>query len=114
VLVANLVSERGECAGLDLADHLRLVEEHAGGPVVDAVLVHDGAVDAGTLDRYRAEGATPLAWTGPDPLRPRVLRRGLRADGKKLRHDPGATAQGLIEAWREISIRHREVGEGSR
>ena len=112
VLVANLVSERGESAGLGVADHLRLVEEHAGGRCVDALLVHEGEVRPEVLERYHAEGSTPLSWSQPDPVQPRLLRRKLLADGAKLRHDSAATAQGLLDAWREISSRHREAGEG--
>lgn len=99
VLVANLVRERGEAAGLDLAGHLAAIEQHAGGPILDALIVHDGAIDPAVLARYEAEGATPL--TGPvDPeLRPHLVRRGLVAPGWKLRHSPPETAEALIEAW---------------
>jgi uncharacterized cofD-like protein len=105
VLVANLVSERGEAAGLTLPDHLRVMEQHAGGPFVDAVLVRDGPIDAATLLRYEAEGAVPLSWPAASGGRPFVVRRDLIAPGAKLRHDPAATAEGLIAAWTAVSGR---------
>ncbi|HKQ60614.1 MAG TPA: uridine diphosphate-N-acetylglucosamine-binding protein YvcK, partial [Candidatus Polarisedimenticolaceae bacterium] len=103
VLVANIVSERGEAAGLDLRDHIRVIEEHAGGPLVDAVLVHEGPIDALTLDRYREEGAVPLAWPETGGMPQRVLRRNLLAAGPKLRHDPVATAEGVRAAWVDLT-----------
>jgi uncharacterized cofD-like protein len=103
VLVANLVSERGEAAGLDLADHVRVLEEHAGGPFIDALLAHDAPIDAEVLMRYRSEGAAPLRWTGQRDSGFRVLRKDLAADGLKLRHDPQATFDGLMDLWADRS-----------
>jgi len=103
VLVGNLVSERGAASGLQIEDHLRIVEDHAGGKVVDALLVHQGSIDEETLGRYEAEGATPLC-LGENSLPERhVVRRNLLACGPKLRHDPRATAAGLLAAWAECS-----------
>ena len=104
VLVANLVTERGEAAGLDLADHLAVVERHAGQPVVDAVLAHEGEIDEATLLRYEEEGTSPLTWGERGYGNVRVFRKNLLAPGPKLRHDPRATAEGLIEAWATLSV----------
>ncbi len=105
VLVANLVSERGEAAGLDLADHIRVLEDHAGGPFLDAALVHDGPIDSDVAARYRQEGAAPLRSSGERERGVRILRRRLAADGPKLRHDPEATCRGLFELWSD----HKEA-----
>ncbi len=103
ILVANLVSERGEAAGLGLPDHLDVIHEHAGGEFVDAAVVHEGPIDAATLDRYRAEGAHPLVWPERGPRGVRVVRRNLLAAGPKLRHDPIETAAAVIDAWCYLS-----------
>ena len=105
VLVANLVSERGEAAGLDLVDHITVIEQHAGYPILDAVLVNSQPVDATILARYEAEGATPLVWPHGARHRVHVERRGLLAPGIKLRHDAAATATGLIETWKALRAR---------
>ena len=97
--VANLVSERGEAAGLQLSDHLRVLEEHAGGSFLDSILVHDGPIDSSALSRYRAEGTAPLRWSGPTPRGVTLLKKSLIAMGPKLRHDPEATCQGLLALW---------------
>ena len=101
VMVANLVGEKGPAARLDLGDHVAVVEEHAGGSVVDAVLVNDSPIDEEIVERYRAEGVSPLDW--PEQDRDLfVVRKPLLAEGPKLRHDPFMTAEGLIEAWANL------------
>ena len=103
VFVTNLASEKGDSEGLDLIDHVEVIERHAGGEVVDAVLVHEGPIDGAILSRYRDEGAEPLSWPARGVSRLRVIRRDLLAPGQKLRHDPARTAQGLLEAWELVS-----------
>jgi uncharacterized cofD-like protein len=109
VLVANLVSERGEAAGLDLVDHLEVIEEHAGRSIIDAVLVNAGTTDAAVLDRYRDEGASPLYWPDRGPRRPLIERRDLLARTHKLRHDPAATVEGLISIWSRFAAKARTI-----
>ncbi len=101
VMVGNLVSEHGEAADLDLLDHVRVMTEHAGGRIVDRLLVNSEPVDVETCERYRNEGAIPLYWTGGGEQSIPMIRRNLLGDDEKLRHDPAATARGLLEAWEE-------------
>jgi uncharacterized cofD-like protein len=103
VLVANLVSECGEPAGLDLGDHLRVIEEHAGGAFVDALIVNDGPVDSELLARYEAQGASPLYWTREPRPGLKIVKTNLLARGQKLRHDPAATSAALMTAWCEFA-----------
>lgn len=103
VFVTNLASEKGDSEGLDLVDHVEVIERHAGGQIVDAVLVHEGPIEGAILSRYREEGAEALSWPERGHGRFHVLRRDLLAPGEKLRHDPTRTAQGLLEAWELVS-----------
>ena len=108
VWVANLVSEPGETARLDATDHLRVIEGHAGSGCVDAVLVHQGPIDAETLARYEAEGSAILVWSDRFEGRLQVHRKNLVGPGPKFRHDPEATAEGLIEIWRQLRSSPRD------
>jgi uncharacterized cofD-like protein len=115
VLVANLVSERGEAADLRVNDHIAILEAHASGPTFDAVLVNNGLIEDAVTNRYRAEGSTPLYWEDTLQHRVRVFQRDLIAAGAKLRHDPDATCDGLFEIWaaraEERPVRaHRHAG----
>jgi uncharacterized cofD-like protein len=107
VFVANLATEKGESEGMDLVDHIEVLERHAGGAFLDAALVHEGPIDTAILSRYRAEGAEPLYWPDRGSTRVQVLSRNLLAPGEKLRHDPVRTADGLLEAWEMLSATPR-------
>ena len=100
VFVANLVSEHDGTAGMELTDHLRAVEEHAAGPFVDALLVHEGPIPTDTLARYEAEGSQVLEWPDSSRVKPRVYKRHLLAETAKMRHDSAATVRALFEVWR--------------
>ena len=102
VLVGNLVSDEDEAPGLDLDDHIRIIEDHAAGAVIDALLMHDGPIDAETLERYRDEGASPLGLRNRNAVDIPVIRRNLLAQDDKLRHAPAATVDALVEAWRDL------------
>jgi uncharacterized cofD-like protein len=104
VLVANVVSEPGETDGLQLVDHLRIIEAHAAGPFVDVVLVHQGSIDPSTLARYEADGACRLEAPVEVPAGVHVLRRPLVATGEKIRHDADRTVEALVLAWRQAQV----------
>jgi uncharacterized cofD-like protein len=110
VLVGNLVS-CDESSGLGLADHVRIIEEHVGGPALDAVLVHDGPIDPAMLARYRQEGSAPLIFSGDRVAGCHVVRMNLAAQGPKLRHDSEATALGLLSAWEQVTSRAAAASE---
>jgi len=80
ILVANLVTEKGESAGLSLADHLAVIEEHAGGRIVDAVVVHEGA---STRRRWPA--------TGRRSVSARLVRRRVSPRRAGLQAAPAGT-----------------------
>lgn len=101
VWVANLVTEPGETARLDAADHLGVIERHVG-CCVDVVLAHQGPVDPEILARYREEGSSILVWPDFCDGPWKIHRKSLVGPGPKFRHDPEATAEGLIEIWRQF------------
>jgi uncharacterized cofD-like protein len=104
VLVGNLVTEGAATGGMGLSDHVLAIELAARGPVIDALLAHEGPIDATLLERYRAEGAAPLSLDAAELDGVALVRRPLIAQGEKLRHDPEATAAGLIDIWREHRV----------
>ncbi|HZW90008.1 MAG TPA: gluconeogenesis factor YvcK family protein [Myxococcaceae bacterium] len=97
VLVANLMTEPGETAGMGAVDHVRAVLEHAG-PVVDVVLLNSEPLDATLLDRYARTGAEPVRTDleriralGVVPVEADLLRIG-----RHLRHDARKLGKALI------------------
>jgi len=115
VLVGNLVQERGESPELGLGGHIDAVNEHAGGSIVDALLVHDGEIPQEIRERYREQGSEPCGLPDEATCSVRLVRRPLlKPRDKKLRHDPNATAEGLLAAWNELhQLRTREDGNAT-
>ena len=99
--VANVMTQQGETADFTVSDHVRAITEHVG-PVVTDVLVHAGDLPPGTLARYEAEEAAPVA-VDRESLREMGLRMREQdllskesSDG--IRHDPGLLAREVCEA----------------
>ena len=104
VYVANVMTQPGETTGFTVSDHLRAIVDHAG-PVVTDVLVHSGRLPDDIVERYRAEGAAPVAVDREEirALGARVQEADLvyKADvGAEVRHD----AVRLAEEVREVAL----------
>jgi uncharacterized cofD-like protein len=102
--VANVMTQPGETTGFAVSDHLRAIADHVG-PVVTDVLVHSGEFPEGTVERYEAEGAAPVAVDREEikALGVRVRESGLIShgySGRGVRHDP----RRLAEEVREVAL----------
>ena len=102
--VANVMTQPGETTGFAVSDHLRAIADHVG-PVVTDVLVHSGEFPEGTVERYEAEGAAPVAVDREEikALGVRVRESGLISHGYSgpgERHDP----RRLAEEVREVAL----------
>jgi uncharacterized cofD-like protein len=102
--VANMMTQPGETTGFAVSDHLRAIADHVG-PVVTDVLVHSGEFPEGTVERYEAEGAAPVAVDREEikALGVRVRESGLIShgySGRGVRHDP----RRLAEEVREVAL----------
>jgi uncharacterized cofD-like protein len=101
VYVANVMTQPGETDGFSVSDHLRAIAEHVG-PVLTDVLVHSGGFPRELVERYRAEGAAPVAVD-----REEVKALGIRlreadlishADSsREVRHDASRLAEEVCE-----------------
>lgn len=99
--VANVMTQPGETDGFSLSDHLKAIRDHAGQIVTD-VLVHGPRLPDDLVDRYAAEGATPveLDREAVKALGVRVREAPLlSADtGGGVRHDPDRLSEEVCEA----------------
>ena len=100
VYVCNIMTQEGETEGYTCFDHVREVNEHAGGSVVDVCLVNTNPVPEEVLTRYAGENAGiadisrgQFAGAGIE-LRERPLL--LLRDGQ-VRHHPLRLAHALTE-----------------
>lgn len=95
VLVANLREQPGETEGMDLADHLDVLADHAPDVRIDALLVHEGARPSGP--GRALDGHAPRLADHPVPIHAADLLD--RHDG----HDPAALARALTVVWAELA-----------
>lgn len=98
VYACNVMTEPGETDGFSAADHLEIVHSYLGGSV-DAVVVNNERAPGPVLDRYRREGAFPVA-ADMD----RLKQMGVRVRAKRIissrdgfiRHDSVRLARAVM------------------
>lgn len=98
VYVCNVMTEPGETDGFSASDHLKALFEHVGRGIVDVVVVNTGEVPPKLAERYRAEGAFPVA-ADSDALRAlgvSVVEGDLISALDYARHDPDRLARAII------------------
>jgi uncharacterized cofD-like protein len=101
VYVANLMTQPGETTRYALSDHLRAVQQHVPGRIIDAVVANRQAISPEVTRRYRAQGAEPVI---PDPekvakLKVRLLTDNLVEEHGVLRHNSARLARLLVNEF---------------
>lgn len=98
VLVVNIMTQPGETDDMDVRAHLAAIEEHAGAPIIDVVLLHDSNLPPEVLKRYAEQGAGPVSER--ESIGRSVVRQDLvRVEDHVVRHDPEKVALALMELW---------------
>lgn len=99
IYVCNVMTQPGESAGFAASDHVRAIEEQAGGRLFDYVLLNAERPSDDLLDRYAEAQAF---WVEPDVDRIRAM--GYRpvtgnfiSQTQVVRHDPAALAQSILK-----------------
>ena len=64
VYIANIMTQPGETDDMGLVDHLDALERHAGDPIIDQVLAHDGSIPDDLLASYSRQGSIPVVYEG--------------------------------------------------
>jgi uncharacterized cofD-like protein len=98
VLLLNLMTQPGETDGMMGLAHLRAIERHAGGGLVDTVLYNSTAIPGALLGTYAAAGSEPVAVERADLARLGVELVGadLLAAGSLIRHDPEKLSHAVL------------------
>ena len=61
VYICNLMTQANESLGLAASEHIERIYEHTGAPIFDYALVNTRIFSDETIQRYAAEGASPIA-----------------------------------------------------
>jgi uncharacterized cofD-like protein len=95
----NLMWQPGETSGFTAADHVAAIHRHAGARLLDYVIVNTRPVRAALRRKYAHQKALPVE-NDMDRLAKMgvaVIARELAQESDKVRHDPEAAAQVVLE-----------------
>ena len=98
-LVMNLMTEPGETDGYSAGDVLAALRKHAPDLPIHDVLLNSEQLPDGQMQRYAAEGATPIVTDLLSITRQgcRAVERDLLSAGPKVRHSPHKLARALLD-----------------
>jgi uncharacterized cofD-like protein len=99
VYICNLMTQANESLGLTASEHIERIYDHTRAPIFDYALVNTGKFSAETLERYAAEGASPI-----EPDLERIEKLGVRAiagdfasEENVVRHKASHVADTVLE-----------------
>jgi uncharacterized cofD-like protein len=91
----NLMSQPGETTNFRASDHVCAIREHAGGKLLDCVVVSNSPISAGMRRRYAQQEAAPVEndIEALKALGLEILEADLLQRGAKVRHNPAAVGK---------------------
>jgi len=96
IYVCNVMTKHGETDGFSVEDFVRVIEQQIGEGRIDYLLVNSGELRTDLLEKYRAEGKTPVRLVNRDRLVQKgikIIERDFTSDTDYIRHDPRKLAQ---------------------
>jgi len=103
----NLMTQPGETNNFTAPDHVRAIEEHAGGKMFDCVVVNTSRMPRPVLSSYEAQNACPISPDAPalEAMGLEVIRARLLQKGPQIRHNPAAIARVAVDLARQTRTR---------
>ena len=101
VYVANLMTQPGETTNYALSEHIRAIQDHVGKRLIDSVVANVRQVSPEVADRYRAQGAAPVA-IDPEKVRKlkvKLVTGDLLEEHGVIRHNSERLAKLLVERF---------------
>jgi uncharacterized cofD-like protein len=101
IYIANLMTQPGETTDYALSDHLRAIQQHVRGRIIDAVVANRKSVSPEVARRYRAEGAAPVLIDRDQVLKMKVRLTpdDLMEEHGVLRHNSTRLARLLVQEF---------------
>jgi uncharacterized cofD-like protein len=101
VYIANLMTQPGETTHYALSHHLRAIQNHARGHILDAVVANRKSVSPEVARRYRAEGAEPVLLDRGNILKTKVrlIAGNLLEEHGVIRHNSTLLARLLVDKF---------------
>jgi len=102
VFICNLMTQANESLGLTASQHIERIYDHTRAPIFDCALINTAPFSQETLDRYAAEGASPIF---PDieriqALGVRCIAGDFASEESVVRHAPSRVTEALLALGR--------------
>lgn len=99
VYFVNLMWQPGETMHFTASDHVRAIHDHAGRKVIDVAVINSSPIPGRLRKQYEAQHALPVEndIDALERMGVRVVACDLFAKGHKVRHDPAAVADVVIQ-----------------
>jgi uncharacterized cofD-like protein len=99
IFITNVMTQRGETSNFTASDHVRTIMEYGGRDIIDCVIVNTETVPHSVLERYKHEGAEPVA---PDIENIKALQKDVICGDfinreVVVRHDSAKLARRIIK-----------------
>jgi uncharacterized cofD-like protein len=104
----NLMTQPGETTNFSAPDHVEAIDRHAGGKLLDSVIVSTSRISPSVRRRYAEQNAAPIEHDTP-ALRQmglEVIGADLLQKGPRVRHNSEAIARVAMELATESRKRH--------
>jgi uncharacterized cofD-like protein len=105
----NLMWQPGETIDFRASDHIRAIQRHSGGKLLDYAVINTSPVSPSMRRRYALENVSPvendvetILDMGIEIVPAKLLRKGT-----KVRHDPAAAAEVALELAHKGRLRKR-------
>lgn len=107
VYIANLMTQPGETTRYTLSDHLRAIQEHIPGRLIDAVVANRKPVSPEFIRRYRAQNAGPVLVDCDKVLQlnVRLITDDLLEEHAVIRHNSALLARLLLKEFLPSPLR---------
>ena len=95
----NLMTQPGETTDFSASDHVLAVYGHAGGKLLDSVVVSTSKISPALRRRYAEQNSAPIEndIRALEGMGLEVIGADLVQKGRKVRHDPAAIARVAVE-----------------
>jgi uncharacterized cofD-like protein len=98
----NLMTQPGETVNFTASDHVAAVHSHAGGRLIDTVVVSTSRISPAVALGYAAQNSTPIVTdlAALERMNVDVIGADLAQRGPKVRHNPDAIARIAVDLAR--------------
>lgn len=87
IYICNIMTQAGETTGFNLTDHIKAIEKHSYGGILDVVLVNNGKIPVPIVKRYAEESSLPVYIDKTKHNNIKIVRKNFISETQYAHHD---------------------------